>query len=405
MSLLKRLRELGPGALVAAAFIGPGTVTVCTLAGANYGYALLWALLFATLATIVFQEMAARLGTVAQRGLGEALRETLEHSAWKWPMMGVIIVALYAGNAAYEAGNLSGAALGVEAISGSDVLGPAVVALSLIAAIILWHGSYKLIERFLIALVVLMATSFIATFFLSKPLVGEMFRGLFIPVLPEGSLLTVVALIGTTVVPYNLFLHASAAKERWQDGSDLSKARTDTVISIGLGGLVAILIVSTASAGLFAQGLTANSAGEMAVQLEPLFGSTAKYFLGVGLLAAGLSSSLTAPIATAYALSEIFPQQKYSKTTVFRAVSLSVLAVGALFALSGIRPLSIIVAAQFANGLLLPVVAAFLLYAMNQRSILGAYANGWVTNLLGASAFLVFLGLGIRLILRSASLL
>ena len=88
----------------------------------------------------------------------------------------------------------------------------------------------------------------------------------------------------------------------------------------------------------------------MAVQLEPLFGSTAKYFLGVGLLAAGLSSSRTAPIATAYALSEIFPQQKYSKTTVFRAVSLSVLAVGALFALSGIRPLSIIVAAQFAKG-------------------------------------------------------
>ena len=111
--MLKRIKNNGPGALIAAAFIGPGTVTACTLAGANYGYTLLWALLFATVATIILQEMSARLGLVTQQGLGETLRIMLSQSIWKWPLFGLVIVALYLGNAAYEAGNLSGAALGI----------------------------------------------------------------------------------------------------------------------------------------------------------------------------------------------------------------------------------------------------------------------------------------------------
>ena len=103
--MLKRIKNIGPGALIAAAFIGPGTVTACTLAGANYGYTLLWALLFATVATIILQEMSARLGLVTQQGLGETLRIMLNQSIWKWPLFGLIMVALYLGNAAYEAGN------------------------------------------------------------------------------------------------------------------------------------------------------------------------------------------------------------------------------------------------------------------------------------------------------------
>jgi len=118
--MLKRLKDAGPGVLVAAAFIGPGTVTACTLAGANFGYALLWALLFATLATILLQEMSARLGTISQQGLGEALVHELQNSAFKWPLIGLLLVALYGGNAAYEAGNLAGGALGVEAIFGDN---------------------------------------------------------------------------------------------------------------------------------------------------------------------------------------------------------------------------------------------------------------------------------------------
>ncbi len=408
MISVRILRDLGPGALVAAAFIGPGTVTVCTLAGANFGYALLWALLFATTATIVFQEMAGRLGTIAQQGLGEALRRSLVTSIWKWPVFILIVIALYAGNAAYEAGNLSGAALGIEAITGSPsrrAFNITVLCISSVAGAVLWRGSYRQVEKLLIGLVLFMGVSFVGTFAVSQPDLLEMARGLFTPRIPDGSLLMIVALIGTTVVPYNLFLHASAAKQRWQGSGDLAAARADSIISIGLGGLVAILIVSTASAGLFAHGLAADSVADMAVQLQPLFGPLSRYLLGAGMLAAGLSSALTAPMATAYAVTEIFPSNSAAKSVHFRLIALSVLGVGTLFAISGIKPLTIILSAQFANGLLLPVIVAFLLYTMNQRAILGKHVNGTIANVLGASVFLVSLGLGVRLILSSIAVL
>jgi Mn2+/Fe2+ NRAMP family transporter len=399
---LKPLKDVGPGALVTAAFIGPGTVTVCTLAGASFGYELIWALLFATVATIVFQEMAGRLGTIAQKGLGEALRASFARSAWRWPLYLLIVLALYAGNAAYEAGNLSGAALGVEALIGSpSAFRASVLSIASVAALALWRGSYRQLERLLLGLVLFMGVAFIGTFVVSRPDLAAFARGLLIPKVSSASLITVIALIGTTVVPYNLFLHASAAKAKWSGAGDLSAVRTDAVLSIGLGGLISMLIVSTAAASLFARGLSAGSAADMAIQLEPLFGPLSRYLLGAGLLAAGLSSSLTAPLATAYAVTEVFGFDPSNRATVFRAVSLSVLIIGVAFAMTGIQPITIILTAQFANGLLLPIIAAFLLYAVNDRKILGEHVNGTLANSLGAAVFLISLALGARLVLRS----
>jgi Mn2+/Fe2+ NRAMP family transporter len=405
MVTLKSLRQIGPGALVTAAFIGPGTVTVCTLAGAQFGYALLWALGFATIATIVFQEMAGRLGTVAQQGLGDALRTSLRGSLWRWPLYALIVLALYAGNAAYEAGNLSGAALGVEALAGTETAFRAsVLAIVVVAGAMLWRGSYPQLERLMIGLVIVMGIAFVGTFAVSGADLAAFARGLVVPSVPAGSLVTVLALIGTTVVPYNLFLHATAARTRWSGPADLPALRSDAVLSIGLGGIVSMLIVSTAAASLFARGLTASSAAEMAVQLEPLFGRTSRYLLGAGLLAAGLSSSITAPLATAYAVTEVLGPSRAGARWVFRAVSLSVLAIGAVFALSGIRPITIILTAQFANGLLLPIIAAYLLWAMNDRRLLGTHVNGTLANALGGLVLLISVGLGARLALTALGL-
>jgi Mn2+/Fe2+ NRAMP family transporter len=406
MPSLSFFKNVGPGALVAAAFIGPGTVTVCTIAGANFGYVLIWALVFATVATIIFQEMSGRLGTIAQKGLGEALRESLQHSIWKWPLFALMVIALYAGNAAYEAGNISGAALGVSAMladSFPSLFIWTVLGIASVSAFTLWRGSYKHVERLLMVLVLFMAAAFIGTFVVSKPDISALMQGMFVPSLPEGSLITVVALIGTTVVPYNLFLHASAAKSKWKNEHDLGAVRIDSVVSIGLGGVVAILIVSTAAAGLFSRGLSANNPADMAIQLEPLFGSLSKYLLGAGFLAAGLSSALTAPLATAYAVTEIINPNAEKREWLFRSISLSVLAVGTLLAISGVKPITIIISAQFANGLLLPIIAAFLLYTMNNKVLLGKHTNGLVANTLGVMVFLISLGLGARLVLKSLS--
>lgn len=407
--MIARLKNLGPGALVTAAFIGPGTVTACTLAGTNHGYTLLWALLFATLATIALQEMSARLGLVTQRGLGANLADLFAGSVWRWPLIVLVGLALYCGNAAYEAGNLSGAALGLAAIAGEGqgVFTGSILTIAVLAAALLVLGSYTAIERALLALVAIMAAAFIATFALVRPDLPAMLGGLFTPTIPDGAVLTVIALIGTTVVPYNLFLHASAVARKWPDPEDLPQdlkaVRADTGIAIGLGGLLAILIASTAAASLFAAGLSVQSAGDMAQQFEPLFGPFSKYLLGIGLFAAGLTSAITAPLATAFAMTEILNLQGGQKSLAFRAIALSVIAIGAGLSLAGIRPVEVIVTAQFANGLLLPILAAFLLYAMNQTGILGQYANGWKANVAGAIVMLVATGLGLRLVLLTLS--
>ena len=407
MSKFTRLKNIGPGALVAAAFIGPGTVTACTLAGANYGYALLWALLFAVAATIILQEMSARLGLVTQKGLGENLRELLSGSVFKWPLFSLIIVALYLGNSAYEAGNLSGAALGIQAIFGETQMlyRMAVLIISILAAALLWLGSYKHIEKALIGLVSLMALAFAASFAVVGPDFLAMSKGLVTPKVPNGSLMIVIALIGTTVVPYNLFLHASAVKNKWSDVGDLGAVRRDTAAAIGLGGVITILIAGTAAASIFGTGLSVNGAADMAMQLEPLFGPFSKYMLGIGFFAAGLSSSITAPLATAFAMTEILAIEGESKSRTFKLIALSVIVIGAALALTGIKPLSIILSAQFANGLLLPIIAVFLLATMNKKALLGDHVNKFMANALGMAVVFITAVLGLRLVLKAAGFL
>jgi Mn2+/Fe2+ NRAMP family transporter len=401
--MFAKLKNMGPGVLVTAAFIGPGTITACTLAGANFGYTLLWALVFATFATIVLQEMAARLGTITQKGLGDVLLDALHNSVFKWPLFILIIIALYIGNAAYEGGNLAGAALGIQAVAGDSesTYNLSIIILSLLGAAILLRGSFKQIERILMFLVLLMGASFIITFFVVQPQLSSIVSGMFKPNIPDGSLLTVIALIGTTVVPYNLFLHASAAKNHWSSSKDLATARTDTIVSIGLGGLIAILVVSTAAASMFAHGLSVSNVSDMAQQFEPLFGSYSKYLLGMGMFAAGLSSVITAPLATSYALSEILKFEHGADSKIFKAISLSIIVIGATLAMTGIKPIEIILLAQFSNGLLLPVVASFLLYAMNHKKLLGQYSNGLLSNILGLGVVVFTTILGIRMITKA----
>lgn len=405
--MLTKLRALGPGAMTAAAFIGPGTVTTATVAGATYGYSLVWTLIFATLAAIVLQEMAARLGVAGRLGLGEAVVKAAAHRpALKWAAAALIVAALFVGNAAYEGGNIAGAALGLEAAFPKGPGRPVfVLAIAATAGAVLLFGGYRTIERFLIGAVLTMSAAFAAALFVVGPDWGALLKGASVPSIPVGALPLVVGLIGTTIVPYNLFLHAAAARRRWPDASHLDEARFDARLSIGLGGLISILVVSTAAASLFASGLTVANAADMARQLEPAFGAGATYLLAAGLFAAGLSSAVTAPLATGFAAAELFSFRSDPKATAFRITSGAILVIGAAVAATGARPVEIILFAQFANGLLLPVVAVFLLAAANSKTMLGAHANGALANFAAGLAVLVTAALGISAVLRAAGAL
>jgi manganese transport protein len=406
-SLPNFMRTFGPGMLVTAAFVGPGTITTASSAGAHFGFALLWALVFSLFATIVLQEMAARLGLVTRSGLAEALRGYFSSPVAGRAAVLLVVAAVGLGNAAYEAGNIAGAALALELLSplGSA---PWALVIGLVAGALLYSGRYRVLETVLILLVLIMSGVFLLTAWRVAPSLPAMLDGMFRPTLPPGSLMTVIALIGTTVVPYNLFLHANAVREKWPARVPLRQAlhqcRVDTGLSIGLGGLITLAILSTAAAAFFGTGL-AFSGESLAVQLEPLLGTSARYVFAAGLFAGGLTSAITAPLAAAYAVCGALGWHNHPGATAFRLVALAVLATGTAFAALGSRPLAAILFAQVANGLLLPVVAVFLLVVMNQRALLGAHTNGPIANLLGALVVTVAFGLGMVKLLGVAGVL
>ena len=395
----KRLKNLGPGLLVAAAFVGPGTVTTASVAGASTGYALLWALVFSIIATMVLQEMSARLGIVSREGLGEALRTTFDNVAVKVIAVALVVAAITIGAAAFQTGNITGAALGLETISG---ISPSVwaVTVGVVAFILLASGAYRLIERVLVALVIVMSVVFLLTAIIVRPNVGDILEGVFAPGIPSGSLVTVVALIGTTVVTYNFFLHASSVQEKWPEsvptGQAITESRFDTIASIALGGLITLAIIVTGAAAFFGTNTKIEDAGQMAQQLEPLLGPAAKFFFAVGLFSAGLTSSITAPLAAAYATSGAFGWGRDLRSWRFRAVWIVVLVFGTTLAALGTSPVQIIIFAQAANGILLPLIAIFLLIIMNRSDLLGDFKNGIVGNVLGVAVVLVATGLGVR---------
>jgi len=395
----------GPGMLVTAAFIGPGTVTSCTLAGAQFGYALVWALAFATIATVVLQNLSARVALVRGQGLGEAIMEALPSPALKWAAAALLAAALVLGNAAYEAGNISGSALGIEAIIGGNFGLPLPLLVGLLAIALLATGNPKWLEKLLIALVIVMSLSFLVALGVTRPDVGALFAGL-MPKLPDGSLLTAMALIGTTVVPYNLFLHAASVRNRWDGADGLEEASTESAISIGLGGLVSIAILATAAAALFGSNTVITDAVGMAKQIEPLYGELARQALGLGLLGAGLTSALTAPMATGYIVRELWPGvDEAASAKRQRWTMVAIALIGTLVASAGIKPVEIIMLAQVANGLLLPLVAAFLVWVVQNPALMGKYAINGLHRILAWGILAICLALGIRLILKATGLM
>jgi manganese transport protein len=395
---LKLFKNIGPGTLVAAAFIGPGTVTVCTLAGVEYGFTLLWAMVLSIIATVVLQEMSMRLGLVSGKGLAETVKQEIGSPLLKYVAVLLILSAILIGNAAYEAGNISGGVLGLETFIPASTIGVGGFSFSylslvigLLAFALLISGNYKVIERSLIGLVLFMSASFICTAVVTKPDLIAVLKGLIIPRMPEESVLTVIGLVGTTVVPYNLFLHASLVQEKWKGVKDLKKARTDLYVSVLLGGIVSIAVI-IAGAAIASDEI--HNAADLGLSMEPLFGSLAKYFLSAGLFAAGITSAITAPLAAAYVARECFGWKSTLRSARFRMAWGSVLAIGVVISSLGLKPIEIIKFAQVANGILLPVITGFLFWVINRRSVTGNYKNTGLQNILAALILLTTVILG-----------
>ncbi|QZA88387.1 Nramp family divalent metal transporter [Salinarchaeum sp. IM2453] len=383
-------RSIGPGALVAAAFVGPGTVTTASVIGAEFAYLLIWTVVFSVIATIVLQEMSARLGLVTNEGLGEALRGMFDNYILQVITAALIIFAIGVGTAAFQTGNITGGASGLETITGVSVQiwSPLI---GIVAGALLWTGNYKLIERIFIGLVVIMGLAFVINAIAVRPDLGAIAEGL-IPRVPDGQAFLIAGLVGTTVVGYNLFLHASTVQEKWGDADQIGEVRFDTIALVVVGGIITASIMITAAA-VFPEGTEIGDVGEMSTQLDPVLAGVAPEFFAIGLFAAGFTSAMSAPLAGAYATAGVLGWERDLTSTRFRAIWGTILVVGIVFSTIGLNPVNVIVFAQVANGILLPILAVFLLYAMNSEKLLGKYTNSTVQNILGILVALVVIAI------------
>ena len=397
------LKNIGPGTVIAAAFIGPGTITMCSIAGTMYGLDLMWALLFSLIMTTVLQLTAAKIGLITQKGLSSNLLDSFDNLVFKYLALALVLSAILIGNTAYEAGNISGGVLGVSSIFGQlsysyngFIINLYSLLVGLLAFVILFVGNRRLIERVLIGLVLIMSLAFLTSAIIVKPDFYLIIEGLFIPKLPEGSLLVVIGLIGTTVVPYNIFLHASLVSDKWSSISDLKFVKIDTLLAVILGGIISISVMVTASS---IGDIKIESASDLALGIEPLFGSFSKLIISLGLFAAGLTSSVTAPLAAAFVTCGCMGWKTNVKSKKFRIVWFIVLFMGILFSSLGFKSIEIIKFAQVANGILLPVIAVFLLVVANNKRLLKSQVNGYLFNLITVIIILFTMFIGIKSIL------
>ncbi len=387
--------KLGTSSLVVAAFVGPGTVLTCATAGVHFGYALGWVLLFSVAAVFALQSLTAGTGILAGRGLGEALREAATTPAQRGVLYALVVMGLWVGCAAFETGNLLGAAAGLQTVLGGGVGTRWIVGgMGLSAGLLLLLG-LRALTRALAVLVGVMGLFFVAALWIVPVDWPAALEGLFVPTLPDGSMVTVIALIGTTIVTYNLFLHASAAREYWAGEPPTTAWRRELggmALFLPLGGLIsfAILIVG---ATLFGRGEQVTTVGGLAAVLEPVAGPAGRFLFGLGLFAAGITSAVTAPLAAAAGIRELFGWPDDGRHAGHRMVWMSVLLTGLFFGLTSLSPLRVIIAAQAANGLLLPGMAAFVLYVTYRQRTL-ALPRWYLAA--GALATLVCAGLGVR---------
>ena len=393
---MKWVKDIGPGVLIAAAFIGPGTVTLCTIAGVSYGYSLIWAIILSIFATIFLQELSLRIGLATKMNVAEVIRKSVKSVFLNRFLLILIVSSILIGNAAYEAGNITGASLGISGIINYEAINNIPLFIGIIAFVILYQGNYKIIERSLIILVLLMSLSFFLTAIITRPDISALLAGIFTPKVNEKSILIVLGLIGTTVVPYNIFLHSSLVIEKWDSIKKLKTARIESFISIFLGGIVSLSIIVTA-ASVNTQDV--DSIIDLAKGLEPLYGKFAIYFLGIGLFASGITSSITAPLAASYVAKSCFGWKGSMKSKKFRLVWILVLLFGVIVSMIDINPIEIIKFAQFSNSLLLPIIAIILLWIVNNNRITGSQYSYNYQNIFGAIIIIISIVLGARGIL------
>lgn len=397
-TIADRFKSLGPAAIVTSAFVGPGTITTTTLAGVNYQYALLWAILFSGISLLILMEMSGRIGIISNHDIAEAAISSFKNSKLAAIIIkGLMVITLFATAFGFEAGNLIGGSLGLaDALNLSQWLAALILGGAAFYAVAV--GTAKTLEKLMSFFVGLMGIVFILTMILVQPNYADVLAG-FVPTsIPEGSAVTVIAMIGTTLIGINLLMQNVTNAEKWQGPEHLGDAKFDIGFNVGIGTLITLAIVITSGTVLFGTGTVVTSPIVFSAMLEPTLGVYARIIGNVGIAAAGLSSAIATPLILKVVLARLFKWGPNDMKA--RVAGGSAVIFGTIFAAFGTSPTQIIVFASAFSGLFLPIVAILIMIAANNKQLLGKYKNTLTQNILGGVATLITLALGINSLLR-----
>ncbi len=392
-TFFQKVRAAGPAAVITSAFVGPGTITTATAAGVNFGYALLWAVIFSGFASIVIMNMASRLAILGKKNIINAAVELVPGSqAWKFFALGLIALVAALTGFGFEAGNLIGATVGFEDIVGAPQWLAAFLMGSVAMAAVIF-STPRIVELIMKTFVAVMGVVFVVTAIIVRPSITGILRGL-IPTTPEGSLVTTIALIGTTIIAINIVYHSVASAEKWGGDEDLEDSYFDTKMNVSLGVVMTLGLIIATSATLFDTGTEVDSPIVFAQALDATLGGGARMFAAFGLVLAGLSSAIATPYMVGVIWSRVF---KWDLVNDWRPKTAAgvVVVFGTILAMFGTAPVPIILFAQAVSGFFLPFVAILFVLATNSKK-LGEFRNNRLQNVIGTIMVIVMFLLGFR---------
>jgi Mn2+/Fe2+ NRAMP family transporter len=392
------LSVVGPGIITANVDNDAGGITTYSVAGAHYGYTLLWMMPLVALALIIIQEMSARLGVITGKGLADLIRES----------MGVRLTALILGllvfvNLANTVSEFAGVAASLEIFGLSKYLTVPLAAIGVWLLII--KGSYATVERvFLVASAVYLA--YVASGILAHPDWIGVGQAMLTPSFSfDVSYITIfVTIIGTTIAPWMQFYQQSSIVDKGLEAGDYSYERVDVIVGSLFAVFVAGFIMLACAATLFQAGVKIETAQDAAVALVPLAGRYAGILFALGLLNASLFSAAILPLSTAYTVCEAFGwessvSRKFKEAPVFFSIYTALIVLGAAIILLPIKSLiQAMLVSQTLNGVLLPVILVAMLSLINDRRLMGKFTNGRIFNWLAWATALILIVLALILV-------
>jgi NRAMP (natural resistance-associated macrophage protein)-like metal ion transporter len=391
--LIAFLAVMGPGLISGIAGNDAGGIATYSVMGATTGLTLLWLFPITTAILAIVQEMAARLGVVTGQGLSDLIRDRF---GLRWTVFAMLVLLI--ANEANTVAEFSGTAAAGEIFGISRYIVVPIVAVAIWALVL--FASYRTVERIFLS-VALVFVTYIISAILLHPDWGSVAQSIVSPTLSfsPATLLLMVAVVGTTITPYMQFYLQSAVAEKAIDEEELTLERADAVVGSIWTNFIAVFIVVTTAATIYAVGGNISTADDAARALEPVAGALASELFAIGLFGASVLAATIMPISTAYVICEAFGWESgvgkpLRDAPIFFGIYTFVLALGAIIVLiPGLDPIPVIVASQNLQGLLLPIVLIFMVLLVNDRRLMGRHANGRKANVLawGAVGLVVIL--------------